>query len=597
MKVSEITEQDALAGAILDEQVRTYYQGNTFALVIAFLIVPTLLAVGLRGVLPDARLGGWLLAMYIVAAARSALNVAYLRRSVPVAEARRWARAAVSGAVVSGMAWGVGGVLLFVPGVVHDQLLLLLVLASVSAGAVAALSALRPAFYTYILTSLLPVVVVLVRQGDRFHTVLALLVLVYGGALSYFASIVHRILRESLQLRFEHMALLKEMMLKKEEAERANLGKSRFLAAASHDLRQPLHALGLFVAALETRMRATSEYILIKHIRSSLQALEDLLNSLLDISRLDAGVIVPRVFDSLLQPLFDRMKIEFGPQAEAKNLSLRVHPTDATVATDPLLFERILRNLLSNALRYTDSGGVVLGARQRRERIRVEVWDTGAGIAPEHQRDIFEEFFQVGNDARDRNKGLGLGLAIVQRLTLLLGHHLDLVSRPGRGSRFSVELPRRSTPHALPSAPTLLNMRFQGSLICVIDDDSAVLNGMSTLLTQWGCRVVAAARVEQLLLMLREGPPTVIIADYRLPDGVTGVDVVARVRAHYGIDIPAVIVTGDTAIKRLQDVDASGIEILHKPVAPARLRTLLQHLLSGQSGLPPAKEHANRHPD
>ncbi|MHB1941714.1 MAG: ATP-binding response regulator [Acidiferrobacteraceae bacterium] len=597
MKAPEITDRGTLSGAILGEQVRVYYQGNTFALVIAFLIVPTLLAVGLRGALPDARLGSWLLAMYLVAAGRSVLNIAYRRHPVPVVEARRWARAAVAGTVVSGMAWGAGGVLLFVPGVVHDQLLLLLVLASVSAGAVVALSALLPAFYTYILTSLFPVAVVLARQGDRFHTVLALLVLVYGGALSYFASIIHRILRESLQLRFEHVALLKEMMLKKEEAERANLGKSRFLAAASHDLRQPLHALGLFVAALEARVQATSARVLIKHIRSSLQALEDLLNSLLDISRLDAGVIVPRVFDSPLQPLFDRLEVEFGPQAEAKSLSLRVHPTDAAVATDPVLFERIVRNLLSNALRYTDSGGVVLGTRRRRELIRVEVWDTGVGIAPEHQRDIFEEFFQVGNDARDRNKGLGLGLAIVQRLTHLLGHRLDLVSRPGRGSRFSVELPWRSTPQAPLSAPVLLSMGFQGALIGVIDDDPEVLSGMGALLTQWGCRVVAAARTEQLLLMLRGKPPMVIIVDYRLPDGVTGVDAVAQVRTHYGIDVPAVIITGDTAVKRLQNVEASGIEILHKPVAPARLRALLQRLSSMRSGLPPVKAHSNRHSD
>ncbi len=575
-------DHSALAAAVLGEQVRAYYRTNTWAIVTALVIVPTLLVVGFSGVLSAALLYSWLAGMYVVAAGRVALNIAYVRRRPPVDEVRKWVRSAVVGTVVSGAMWGAAGVFLFVPGIVRDQLLLLLVLASVGAGAVVALSSVMPAFYGFLLTSLSPVTLVLARQGDRFHVVLALLVVVYGAALSYFALVVNRILTESLRLRFEQVELLQEMTRKKEEAERANLSKSRFLAAASHDLRQPLHALGLFVSALESRLRQASEHTLVGHIRASLQALEDLLNSLLDVSRLDAGTIVPRVVDCPLQPLFDRLRVEFAPEAQAKNLRLRARPTGTAVATDPVLLERILRNLLANALRYTTSGGVLLAARRRQSAVWIEVWDTGIGIAQEYQRDIFEEFFQIGNDARDRNKGLGLGLAIVRRLTNLLGHRLDLVSRPGHGSRFRVELPGRPSKPAAAIAPRPAGLGFEGVLVAVVEDDLVVLNAMRTLLVQWGCRVAGGARVEQVLATLGTEAPAVILADYRLTEGTTGIMAVARICEHYGVQIPALLVTGDTSVNRLRDASASGLMILHKPVAPARLRAALQHLVGPQ---------------
>lgn len=575
-------DHTALAAAVLGEQVHAYYRTNTWALVTALVIVPTLLVAGFSGVLSAALLYSWLAGMYVVAAVRVAVNVAYLKRRPPVEKARTWARAAIIGTVSSGAIWGAAGVFLFVPGVVRDQLLLLLVLASVGAGAVVALSALMPAFYGYLLTSLSPVTLVLARQGDRFHVVLAVLVVVYGAALSYFALVVNRILTESLRLRFEQVELLKEMTRKKEEAERANLGKSRFLAAASHDLRQPLHALGLFVSALESRLRQASEHVLVGHIRASLEALEDLLNSLLDVSRLDAGTIVPRIVDCPLQPLFDRLRVEFTPDAQAKNLWLRTRPTKVAVATDPILLERVLRNLLANALRYTNSGGVLLAARCRQSSVWIEVWDTGIGIAQEHQRDIFEEFFQIGNDARDRNKGLGLGLAIVRRLTYLLGHRLDLVSRVGRGSRFRVELPGRPSTPAAAFVPQAAGGDFEGVLVAVVEDDLVVLNAMRTLLVQWGCRVAAGARVEQVLAALGTEAPAVILADYRLTEDMTGIMAIQRIGEHYGVPIPALLVTGDTSVNRLRDASASGLTILHKPVAPARLRAALRHLLSPQ---------------
>ncbi|MHB1951348.1 MAG: ATP-binding protein, partial [Acidiferrobacteraceae bacterium] len=567
MKVSEhATGTGALRTAILGEQVHAYYRTNVWALITALGIVPTLLVIGFSGALNSALLYGWLAGMYAVAAARVMLAAAYLRRRPPADEARKWANAAIVGTLISGSLWGAAGVLLFVPDVVRDQLLLLLVLACVGAGAVVALSAILPAFYGYLLTSFSPVLLALFRVGDRVHMVLALLVVVYAAALSYFALVVNRILTESLRLRFEQVELLKEMTRKKEEAERANLGKSRFLAAASHDLRQPLHALGLFVSALEGRLRQGSEHVLIGHIRASLQALEDLLNSLLDVSRLDAGTVIPRIADCPLQPLFDRLRNESVPVAQAKNLRFRVRTTKLAVATDALLLERILRNLLANAIRYTKQGGVLLAARRRGSSVWVEVWDTGIGIKPEHQRDIFEEFFQVGNEARDRTKGLGLGLAIVQRLCRLLNHRLELVSQVGRGSRFRVEMPARAAMPVATGAPSPARIGFEDALVAVVEDDVVVLNAIRTLLAQWGCRIAGGTHADEVLAALGKEAPEVILADYRLADGVTGTDVVRRIREHFHLPIPALLVTGDTSVSRLRDATASGLMILHKPV-------------------------------
>ncbi|MHB1951692.1 MAG: ATP-binding response regulator, partial [Acidiferrobacteraceae bacterium] len=224
-------------------------------------------------------------------------------------------------------------------------------------------------------------------------------------------------------------------------------------------------------------------------------------------------------------------------------------------------------------------GGVLLAARRRGSSVWVEVWDTGIGIKPEHQRDIFEEFFQVGNEARDRTKGLGLGLAIVQRLCRLLNHRLELVSQVGRGSRFRVEMPARAAMPVAAGAPSPVRIGFEDALVAVVEDDVVVLNAIRTLLAQWGCRIAGGTHADEVLAALGKEAPEVILADYRLADGVTGTDVVRHIREHFRVPIPALLVTGDTSVSRLRDATASGLMILHKPVSPARLRAALQHVL------------------
>ncbi|MCU0804476.1 MAG: hybrid sensor histidine kinase/response regulator [Burkholderiales bacterium] len=379
----------------------------------------------------------------------------------------------------------------------------------------------------------------------------------------------------------ELQANLRELERTKAQAESANQAKSRFLAAASHDLRQPLHAIGLFGAALDMRAKAPDVRGLVGKLNASIAALEDLVNELLDVSKLDAGADKPEFRDFPVQVLLERIAIDYAPLAAEKGLRLRVRGSMEVAHSDPGLLERLVRNLVSNAVRYTERGGILVSCRQREGRLWIEVWDTGVGISPGERERIFEEFYQVGNVERDRTKGIGLGLAIVRRIADLLGERLEVKSRPGRGSMFAVSVapggaaPRREGPAAHAPAP-LLGRR----LIALIDDDVVVRDAMVTLLAEQGLDVTAAASLEEARRALaeRRRAPDLVIADMRLAAGATGVDAVRTLRARYGADLPALLVTGETTRDRVAEAVASGIPILQKPVAPAHLLAEIDRL-------------------
>ncbi len=373
-----------------------------------------------------------------------------------------------------------------------------------------------------------------------------------------------------------------DLAAKKDMAERANQAKSRFFASASHDLRQPLHALSLFVAALKARNKQPGTQTLIDNIEASTAAMELLFNSLLDISRLDAGAIEAHPVHFSLGNMLDELNKQFSPLAAEKNLRLRFHPIDATLYSDPLLIERILLNLIANAIRYTDRGGVLVACRRRGRMLRLSVIDSGRGIPPDQQESVFHEFVQLHNPARDRSKGLGLGLAIVSRLSRLLGHRVDLLSRPGHGSAFSIDVPCGDanliqTPMPL-AAPGQL---AADALVLLVDDESAILRGMAELFDNWQIDLVTAhsvAEAEQELASL-DRIPDVIVSDYRLPGNTDGIEVITRLRQKFGLDIPAILVTGDTAPDTILRITQAGIPLLHKPLRPAKLRALLTHLI------------------
>ena len=373
-------------------------------------------------------------------------------------------------------------------------------------------------------------------------------------------------------------------------AEDANRAKSRFLAAASHDLRQPTHALGMFVARLGQLEHNTETSHLIERLDTSVQAMRDLLDALLDISRLDASAVPVHLQAFALSDVFDQLKAELALLAAEKGLSLRVRPCNVWVLSDPVQLHRILLNLLSNALRYTSVGAVLLACRVKQggRSASIEVWDTGIGIAPEHQKAIFKEFYQVGNVERDRSKGLGLGLNLVQRTAALLQHKLQMWSRPGVGSRFSVEVPlapigavieRRSPERAQPLVD-LANL-----VVLVIEDDALVRESLVGLIAGWRAVVVAAEGLSGALSYLEAGlVPDLIISDYRLRDGENGIAALQQLRKQAGRAVPACLISGDTDPALLLAVRQAGLTMLHKPVRPAKLRSLIARL--ARSDLP-----------
>ncbi len=370
------------------------------------------------------------------------------------------------------------------------------------------------------------------------------------------------------------------------ELELANLAKTRFLAAASHDLRQPLHALGLLVARLDADINRAERRRVVAQIGAAVAGMNELFSTLLDISKLDAGAVKPMVTEFPIGPVLSKIESMFAPVARAKSLRLYVRPNSAWVRSDRMLLERILLNLVSNAVRYTQTGGVVVGCRGRGDTLRLEVWDSGIGIPHAQQQDIFREFYQVGGAQTSTGApGLGLGLAIVDRLCRLLNHPITLASVPGKGSRFAIAVPlapAQDEPVALADPLAAVLKPFAGRLVVIIDDNALVLDSVGGLLRGWGCRVTTAASSAAALGSLRKlrQRPDLVICDYHLTEhGENGTEAIARVRASFDETIPALLITGDISVERKQEAEAGGYELLQKPVPPITLRATLTAIL------------------
>jgi signal transduction histidine kinase len=379
---------------------------------------------------------------------------------------------------------------------------------------------------------------------------------------------------------------------KKDEAETATLAKSRFLAAASHDLRQPTHALGMFVARLGQLPHDAQTKQLIANLDLSVQALQDLLDGLLDISRLDAGAVQVQLRAFALSEIFQKVAVEMALPASGKGIRLRVRPTTVGVMSDSSLLHRVLMNLVGNAINYTERGGVLLACRPVADgkRVRIEVWDSGVGIAQEHHQAIFKEFYQVGNAQRDRRKGMGLGLNIVQRSLDLLGHRLQMWSKPGAGTRFSIEVPSTALDAVQERRGPLRSSAFDdltSLLILIIEDDVLARDGLQSMLSSWGSSVIVADGSSGALSHLKDGAlPDVIVSDYRLCDGENGIETIQQLRAFAARPIPACLLSGDTEPSLIQDARDAGLTLLHKPVRPAKLRSLIRRLTKAYQDAP-----------
>ncbi len=371
----------------------------------------------------------------------------------------------------------------------------------------------------------------------------------------------------------------------KDRAERADRSKTRFLAQAGHDLLQPLAAARLSLSALDEIQTEADGHRLARQLERGLATIEGLLKTLLDISKLDAGVMMPQVDAVALEDVLAGLAADFAPTARRRGLDLRVVRSSAQVATDPIMLTRILQNLIGNALRYTEAGRVLVGVRRRgADVVRIDVIDTGPGIAADRHEVIFEEFHRGRGVAADGEIGLGLGLSIVQRLAGVLDHRLTLASDVGRGTTFSLELPRAA--QAAAPSPTALVVRsnqgwgLAGARVLVIDNDRAVREATVDLIERWHCEATAATSGrEALALLAAEGRrPDLMLVDYHL-DEETGIEAIDAVHAALGDDIPAVVVTADYGRETEERLALNGLEVLRKPVKPAELRALMAHIL------------------
>mgnify|MGYP002621572754 FL=1 len=583
-------ERVPLAQRIRAEQVRLVYlhspTSTGASLVAAFCLVWIV-----HDEVPVPLWAGWLGAMLVHQLIRVLHYRLYLAAKPRYDETDIWARRYLGAIVVAGLLWGGAGVLFYVPDMPAVQTYVAMLLFCIVAVSTGSLAIYAPAFNTLAMMTTTPFVVRAFVGGSAHELALGIPIAIGTLAALSFGRRVNQLVHESIRRRFENLELIAELKRQKQladtarlQAEAANRSKTQFFTAASHDLRQPLHAMGLFAAALAEKIRDPEVLNVVNSINASVDALENLFNELLDISKIDAGVIRAETTDFPVNRVLDRLRLEFEPEAFEKGVRLRIRNCDAIVHSDPILVERILRNLISNAIRYTEQGGILVGCRVRQDRLRIEVWDTGVGISRDQRERVFEEFYQVGNPERSSRKGLGLGLSIVRRLATLLGTQVELDSRVGRGSVFRFELPRGRALKVHKAADKREGAQtgdLHGRLIVVIDDESTILEGMRILLAGWGAEVIASTSGSDILERIYQAGrlPDLIIADYRLAEAETGTQLIARLRAELDPEIPAILVTGSTTPERVEEAKAYGCHLLVKPVLPSKLRTLIHFKL------------------
>lgn len=498
------------------------------------------------------------------------------------ANAGRWAACATLAMLTSGIAWGLGGVAMFQPERPLLEAFWIILLCGIAAGVVAANAFHFPALVAYIVPLLVPVAVRAALEGSGEQWAIAAGLGLYLLFMLQQGRHQSRLIGDSIAQRLQNVELVARLREEREaahaareRAEAAGAAKARFFAAASHDLRQPLHALALFSGALAEESAGTAKDKA-RRILQSVDALATLFDHILDSARMESGALRPEVRAFPLQEALDAIAADHAEVARAKGLRLQVRPSNAWVSSDPALVRRVLGNLVANAVRYTDAGAILVAARTRGARVVLEVRDSGRGIAPEHHERVFEDFFQVDNPGRDRAQGSGLGLATVKRIAFALDAPLALRSAPGRGSTFSLALPVADplAQETLPAADPVAVDPLHGRVVLVVDDDQMAREALVGMLERWGIEVLACASPDAIAALAARAAPHALVADWRL-GAATGADAIRAARKRWGAALPALIVSGE---QDAQDAAATA-PVLRKPARPVQLRSTLQHLL------------------
>lgn len=575
---------DDLVAELLRQHFHTYpwamLAASLFALLTAWLI---------REDLPPAFLLSWLAVFLAFNAYRFRVSRRYDREPPAPGEIAARARFALITLCLGGAAWGMLGAAAITLGAPHREtaMVIFVVFALFATFQASNPANYPPAFNAWVVCAMAPTLAAAFLQPAGVSRSLAPLGTLFVITVLFVGRYTHRFMIDSITKRLENVRLLEDLTAQKNALAEANRGKTRFLAAASHDLRQPMQALVLLVESLRERVRQPGNIRIAESIRTSVDAMSALLNEILDISRFDAGTVSPQRSSFTVSTVLDRLRSAFSYPAAQRNLSFRVRGCKAVVDSDPILLYRILVNLTHNALRYTREGGILVGCRRRREGVLIEVWDSGVGIPADQFEAIFREFHQLQNPQRDREKGFGLGLAIVERTARLLEHPLRVRSRVGRGSVFSILVPYGDPARVGAAESPRPAEILEGCRVLVVEDDREIRQATILLLEGWRCEVHAAASGAELdrLLATLAAPPDAILADYRLPGGENGIQIIARLRDRYP-GAGAILVSGDIAPEVHREAQAAGLPFLHKPLRPARLRALLGALWRSRQRAP-----------
>jgi signal transduction histidine kinase len=602
---SALSEDSAIPSSALHEEVQSTYEYLP-AILLGMLALAAVVVVLFWRVAPRQLLLPWLAAFLILAAARLVMLVAYRRalreRDVDWAAWRNlWSLTTVA----AGVLWGATAWFFYPHGSPVQQTGLILAIYSYCIASVPVLAQRPGLFVAFAALCFVPMIGRIALGAAEASVELAGELLMIVSLTTVLSRSFRHALQRITQLKLRTDALLVQLRAEKlaadtarQEAEVANRAKTQFFTAASHDLRQPLHAMGLFAEALRQRTHGAEAAQLVNSINESVDALEGLFSELLDISRIDSGGVEVRTQDFVIGDLLRKLKLHFEPAAFEKGLALRLRGHRHAVRGDPLLVERILRNLVSNAVRYTQDGSVLVSARRRGDQVLLQVWDTGVGIGKAEQSRVFEEFYQVQTrrePSPDQRKGLGLGLAIVQRLAGLMGAPLRLRSEAGRGTVFTLELPI-GKPNAVvppPRDPKFVEVTLAGRLIVLVEDEPAVRAGLEVLLRDWGAAVLAFESASALEAWVADpasasSVPSLAIVDYRLEPERTGIEAIGVLRGRFGADLPAVVVTGSTMIDHGSDAQTHDFHVLLKPVLPNKLRAMIAFKLAASRPASPS---------
>ncbi|MDQ7058370.1 MAG: hybrid sensor histidine kinase/response regulator [Ghiorsea sp.] len=512
------------------------------------------------------------------------LHRLYRHRINQLDSAQAWVRHYAFVALISGFVWAsLPWVMLDLNSPYNVSAIVIVMFGMVAASNVA-LSAYPTAFFCFALPALCGLFFRFINEGgDYIYVSIMLIAFVFFNIIQSIR--IFKMITASIQQRFENIELMRNLEIKKQEADKANLDKSRFLAATSHDLRQPLHALDLYLGALALEVDKQPQQDILSKARTSSQSVSELLNALLDISRLDAQEVPVNLQSVHISKLLKAVQSEWHPQLEEFGRELEVDAIDLCIKTDPILLTRILGNIIANALKHT-SGDVLMHSTKHDNNICIEICDEGEGIPEDSLHEVFTEYFQLNNPERDRTKGLGLGLAIVKRLALLLQHPTQIKNME-QGLCFSIEAPicKAEQTSNISAFDEVKSLEDLDCFILVIDDEEAIRDSIQLLLRGWGCEVfIAESSHAAITKMERDNYPTpdIIVSDYRLREHQVGTDALLDIQSFFKASIPAIIVTGDkdnTIVEQCQTLD---IPLLYKPVSPSTLKRTIQSLLAKQ---------------